>query len=258
MKQQPEKSTKVLLVENRRLFRAGLRKILDATSDIRVVGEVGSYADTLTRVGDLKPDVVVLGQLTGGPEPVAAAQRAITDGLFESTRVLVLADPQEAHMSALRDLPTHSTFVTSTGPHEFCGGIRILAAGYTFQAQRERRPNDSVATSRPERSTAETITHRESDILGLLACGHTNSEMARRLSLTESTVKSHVQSLLRKLQLPNRVSVVIYAYETGLIKVGEKSAKILHLSERTKTTSSTGQQSAASGRFHVNGTVIES
>ncbi|MGH3914855.1 MAG: response regulator transcription factor [Pseudonocardiaceae bacterium] len=235
MKKQSEKNVNVLLVDKRSLFRVGLSKILEATSDIKVVGESDSYADMLHHIYDLKPDVVVLGQLSGEHEPVVASQQAITDGLPESTRFLILVDPQEAHALSLRNLPKHSTFVTSTGPYEFCGGIRILAAGYTFHVQKEQGVKETSAMYRSRQPTIEAITHREFDILGLLACGHTNYEMAIHLSLTESTVKSHVQSLLRKLQLPNRVSVVIYAYETGLIKIGEKPAKILHISEHTKS-----------------------
>ncbi|MGM1057996.1 response regulator transcription factor [Saccharothrix sp. Mg75] len=166
--------------------------------------------DGLARHTRELPDVVVIGCLADVPRAPLAVRRFLDSR--PSANVLVVDDN-----TALPDAPRVGVLPLSSGPDEFLSAIRMLAAGYAFYAGPAPR---AAERSEPQ---VERITRRETDVLRLLVHGRTNSEMARNLSLTESTVKFHVQNLLRKLRLPNRASAVAYAYETGLINVGELS-----------------------------------
>ncbi|MBW4717084.1 response regulator transcription factor [Saccharothrix obliqua] len=182
-----------------------MRKLLDEAPWAEVTHQVDTFAG-LTRHTTRPPDVVVLGCLADVPRPPLAARRFLAGR--PSSSVLLVDDHAD-----LPDTPRVGVLPLSSGPDEFLCAIRLLAAGYAF----------SAAPTPRDRPPPERITRRETDVLRLLVCGRTNSEMARQLALTESTVKFHVQNLLRKLRLPNRASAVAYAYETGLINVGELS-----------------------------------
>lgn len=207
--------TRVLLAESRVLFRAGLRRLIDETADIGVISEVSSYADMMAQVSEHEPDVVVVGHLANdGGASAGPARRP------ETVRFLILEDSQEAEAPLSPEIFADGIFRTDTSPEDFCGAIRILTAGYTLRIGHKRQTDDVSAVSQHKQGPPAAITNRETEVLCLLACGQTNSEIAKSLSLTESTVKSHVQSLLRKLQLHNRAGAVIYAYEHGLIQAG--------------------------------------
>ncbi|MDQ2586734.1 response regulator transcription factor [Saccharothrix yanglingensis] len=204
--------TRVVLAERRTLFRIGMRKILDEAPGIVVTHQVETFDDLFRHTREL-PDVVVIGCLVDVPRAPVAARRFL-DGR-PSANVLVVDDN-----TALPDAPRVGVLPLSSGPDEFLSAIRMLAAGYAFYA------GPAPRSAERDEPPVERITRRETDVLRLLVHGRTNSEMARNLSLTESTVKFHVQNLLRKLRLPNRASAVAYAYETGLINVGELSETV--------------------------------
>ncbi|XVV06153.1 DNA-binding response regulator [Actinosynnema sp. CA-248983] len=185
-----------------------MRKILDDAAGIEVVHQVDTY-DALVRHAAEALDVVVIGALADVPRPPVAARRFLDSRPSDRIAVLVVDD-----RAVLPTAPRVGVLPPAAGPDEFLSAVRMLAAGYAFFARPQ--PADPVEARGPEH-----ITRRETDVLRLLVSGQTNSEMARKLSLTESTVKFHVQNLLRKLRLPNRASAVAYAYETGLISVGE-------------------------------------
>nr|BFE53900.1 response regulator transcription factor [Saccharothrix mutabilis subsp. capreolus] len=205
-------TTRLVIAEHRTLFRIGMRKVLDDATGIEVVHQVDTY-DALVRHAAEQPDVVVIGALADVPRPPVAARRFLDSRTSDRTGVLVVDD-----RAVLPAAPRVGVLPPAAGPDEFLSAIRMLAAGYAFFARAE--PADPVEAHGPEQ-----ITRREADVLRLLVSGQTNSEMARKLSLTESTVKFHVQNLLRKLRLPNRASAVAYAYETGLISVGESATR---------------------------------
>ncbi|WP_433271676.1 DNA-binding response regulator [Actinosynnema sp. CS-041913] len=195
-----------------------MRKIIDEAPGIEVTHQVDTF-EGLARHTEELPDVVVLGCLADVPHPPVAVRRLLDRR--PSVSVLVVDDSADAACRMLPDAPRVGVLPLSSEPDEFLSAIRMLAAGYAFFARRDHAGLPEPRAAERGRPPLERITRRETDVLRLLVCGQTNSEMARRLSLTESTVKFHVQNLLRKLRLPNRASAVAYAYETGLINVGE-------------------------------------
>ncbi|MEV0676160.1 response regulator transcription factor [Actinosynnema sp. NPDC050436] len=186
-----------------------MRKIIDEAAGFEVTHQVDTFESLARHTREL-PDVVVIGCLADVPRAPLAARRFLDSRPAAS--VLVVDDH-----AVLPDAPRVGVLPLTSGPDEFLSAIRMLAAGYAFYAGPAPRAAERGGPP------LERITRRETDVLRLLVGGRTNSEMARHLSLTESTVKFHVQNLLRKLRLPNRASAVAYAYETGLINVGELS-----------------------------------
>lgn len=211
---------RIVLAERRPLFLIGMRKVLDEASRIEVSHQVDTYEGLARHTRDL-PDVVVIGCLADVARPPVAARRFLDSS--PSASILIVDDGADAAGRVEPGAPRVGVLPLSSGPDEFLSAIRMLAAGYAFFARPDQARLPEPRSAERDRPPLERITRREADVLRLLVCGQTNSEVARRLSLTESTVKFHVQNLLRKLRLPNRASAVAYAYETGLINVGELS-----------------------------------
>lgn len=205
----------VLLAERRGLVRFGLKKIIQESSDLALLGKACDYAEAAAVIGDLKPDVTVVGQLADHLDPLGAITRI---GAARG-RLLVLSDPPGP---APRERPESvGLMLTSATPEEFRAAIRMLSAGYSF-----RGPARAEGRGGRTGAEAEKMTRRELDVMRFLARGRSNAEISKELSVSESTVKSHVQSLLSKLHLRNRVAAAIYAYETGLIRVGDDPAEL--------------------------------
>jgi DNA-binding NarL/FixJ family response regulator len=218
-------SVRVLLVDDQALLRAGFRMILQAHPGIEIVGEAADGAEAVRQTEALRPDVVLMDvrmPVMDGIEATAAIT-ARPDG----PRVLVLTtfDLDEYAFAALR--AGASGFVLKDlPPPELAAAIRAVAAGDAVVAPRITRqlldrladhlhpPRDSA---QPPPSPLGALTAREREVFAEVADGLTNAEIAGRLHLSEATVKTHITHVLAKLALRDRVQIVIYAYQNGLI-----------------------------------------
>jgi DNA-binding NarL/FixJ family response regulator len=218
-------SVRVLLVDDQALLRAGFRMILQAHAGIDVVGEAADGAEALRQTEALRPDVVLMDvrmPVMDGIEATAAIT-ARPDG----PRVLVLTtfDLDEYAFAALR--AGASGFVLKDlPPPELAAAIRAVAAGDAVVAPRiTRQLLDRLAdhlhpprgSAQPPPSPLGALTAREREVFAEVADGLTNAEIAGRLHLSEATVKTHITHVLAKLALRDRVQIVIYAYQNGLI-----------------------------------------
>ncbi|MEV8633163.1 response regulator transcription factor [Streptosporangium sp. NPDC051023] len=228
MKSAAQKKT-VLLAESRTLLRIGLREILHEAGDMAVTGETTDSADTIRSIRDLSPEVVVMGPLTDCADSVEATRKIAAELPCGPPRFLALVDAWDARVFDMTEPEVGGLLFTNASAEELRAAIRMLSAGYSFLAP-EVYQRAVRAAAGPRTPPVTDMTSRELDVLRLLARGYTNAEISRDLSLSESTVKSHVQNVLHKKHLRNRAGAVIYAYETGLMKVGEN---LPHLSRRT-------------------------
>jgi DNA-binding NarL/FixJ family response regulator len=222
-------SIRVLLVDDQALIRAGFRMILDAESDIEVVGESSNGEQAIDSVKRLKPHVVLMDIRMPELDGIEATRRilAANDERDEPVRVLMLTtfDLDEYVYDALR--AGASGFLLKDVPAEqLVDGIRLVAAGEALLAPSVTRRLISEftravpATSEPPASMDE-LTPREVEVLKLIARGLSNAEIAEELIVSSTTVKTHVARILHKLGLRDRVQAVVSAYETGLVNPGQ-------------------------------------
>jgi DNA-binding NarL/FixJ family response regulator len=214
---------RVLLVDDQPLLRKGFRLVLEAESDIEVVGEATDGAEALAAAADLEPDVVLMDIRMPNLDGVEATRR------MEGPRVLILTtfDLDEYVYEALR-AGASGFLLKDVPPEDLVAAIRVVAAGDAVVAPSiTRRLLDRFASHLPGTAAADTpagldqLTEREREVLVLMGRGLSNAEIAEALFVSETTVKTHVGRILMKLHLRDRVQAVVLAYESGLVRPGE-------------------------------------
>jgi len=220
---------RVLIVDDQPLLRAGFRMILEAEPDIEVVGEGADGRAAVDAVARLHPDVVLMDIRMPVMDGVEATRLLAGAGIERPARVLVLTtfDLDEYIVDALRH-GASGFLLKDVPPDELIAAIRIVAGGGALLAPSvTRRLLDSFAHRLPaadavaQRALAD-LTEREHEVLELMARGLSNAEIAGRLVVSETTVKTHVSRVLMKLDLRDRIQAVILAYEVGLIQPGAR------------------------------------
>lgn len=220
--------TRLVIVDDQGMVRAGFRSLLDAEPDLDVVGEAGNGEEALEVVGRLRPDVTLMDIRMPVLDGLAATREIVAAGV--PTRVLVLTTfaLDEYVFEALR--AGASGFLLKDAPaEELAAAIRVVAAGDSLLAPAvTRRVIDAFvrrgAGTRPADPALARLTPRELEVLGLLSRGLSNGDIAARLFVSEATTKSHVSNLLAKLGLRDRVQAVIFAYENHVVVPGETEA----------------------------------
>jgi DNA-binding NarL/FixJ family response regulator len=217
-------SITVLIADDQPLMRCALRMSLAAEPDIEVVGEAADGIEAIELAERLRPDVVVMDIRMPRLDGVAATRHLTAPGPGEPIKVLVITtfDLDEYVVEALRAGASGLLLKDATSA-EVVHAVRVVAAGNALLAPAvTRRLLDKYARRLPPavaRGSAvpSNITKRELAVLMLVAQGMSNLEIAQALHLAESSVKTHVGHLLAKLRLHDRVQLVIFAYETGLV-----------------------------------------
>jgi DNA-binding NarL/FixJ family response regulator len=217
-------TTRVLLVDDQPLLRTGFRMILSAESDLTVVGEASEGAAAVELARRLKPDVVLMDIRMPGMDGIQATRALAGPGVEEPIKVLILTTfgSDEYVVESLR-AGASGFLLKDAPPEDLVEAIRIVAAGDALLAPSvTRRLLDRVASRLPP-ANEDTIpalaelTDRELEVLKLVARGMSNAEIAAKLVVSETTVKTHVSRVLAKLEIRDRVQAVILAYETGLV-----------------------------------------
>ena len=220
--------TTVLLVDDQALLRVGFRLVIESEPDLRVVGEAADGAVALTQVAALRPDVVLMDVRMPGMDGIEATRRITEE--HPDARVLVLTtfDVDEYAFAALRS-GASGFLLKSARPEELVEAIRTVASGSSVVAPRVlRRMLDLFAPHLPTAAEAaapaggghprlQPLSPRELEVLLCVAEGLSNAEIAERLVLSSTTVKTHVGNVLSKLGVRDRVQAVIAAYECGLV-----------------------------------------
>ena len=209
---------RVLVVDDQELVRTGLRHILEATDDIRVVGQAADGMEALDAAERLTPDVVLMDIRMPRMDGVEATR------LMQGPRVIILTtfDHDEYVVEALR--AGASGFVVKDAPsEELLRAVRVVARGDALLSPSVTRRMLArvIAAVAPTHARqpreVDELTEREREVLVLVAQGNSNQEIADSLHVSEATVKTHVSHVLDKLGLRDRVQAVVLAYESGLV-----------------------------------------
>jgi len=231
-------SIRVLVVDDQALVRAGFRMILETQADIEVVGESADGAGAVEVAAQLAPDVILMDIRMPEMDGIAAT-RALTEGRgcgpgeeggtgTAGPRIIILTtyDLDEYVFEAL-EAGASGFLLKDVRPEDLVQGVRVVAAGDALLAPAITRRLIAEFAGRAHRlpalvhdSRLDRLTPREREILGLMAKGLSNSEIASSAFVSENTVKTHVARIFDKLGLRDRVQAVIVAYDAGLVAPG--------------------------------------
>ena len=216
----------VLIADDQALARSGFRMVLEAEDDIEVVGEAANGRQAIDGTRRLKPDVVLMDVRMPELDGIAATREIASEG-EQAPRVMILTtfDLDEYVYDALA-AGASGFLLKDAQPEELVAGIRVVASGEALLAPTvTRRLIEDFSRARPARVDSppgiDELTPREREVWGLLAQGLSNAEIAERLVLGETTVKTHVARVLMKLGLRDRVQAVVLAYESGVVTPGQ-------------------------------------
>lgn len=218
---------RVLVVDDQSLVRRGFAMVLGHEHDIEVVAEAGTGLEAVAAAREHQPDIILMDIRMPEMDGIEATARILAEG-NDRTRVIILTtfDPDEYVYKALQ--AGASGFVLKDiPPEELVAAVRTIAAGGAMLAPTITRRligrfAEQLSAENDFADRLERLTAREGEVLQALAGGMSNVEIADMLFIGPATVKSHVSSVLSKLGLRDRAQAVVFAYECGLAKVGEK------------------------------------
>jgi len=216
---------KVVLADDQVLVRAGFRALLDAQDDIDVVGEASDGEEAVRQVRRLRPDVVLMDIRMPVLDGLAATRQIASDDRLTSTRIVILTtfELDEYVFEALRG-GASGFLVKDTEPVELLRAVRAVAGGDALLSPSvTRRLIAEFATRAKEPRPAphlNSLTDREREVMALVGEGLTNDEIAARLVVSPATAKTHVSRAMVKLGARDRAQLVVFAYESGLVRPG--------------------------------------
>jgi DNA-binding NarL/FixJ family response regulator len=206
---------RVLLVDDQHLIRAGLRMLCDAEPDLEVVGEAGNGREAITLAARLTPDVVVMDLRMPGVDGITATSRILAER--PATRVVVLTTfGDDDHLYPALTAGACGFLLKDAPPTELLDGIRRAAAGDSPFSQDvlRRLVRRAVHAAGDQPRPLDGLTAREQDVLDLVAEGLSNTEIADRLHIGVTTVKTHIAALMTKTNSPNRVRLALLAHRS--------------------------------------------
>ena len=217
---------RIVLVDDQELVRTGLRALAERDGDIEVVGEASDGRSGLSRVRELRPDVVLMDLRMPQLDGIAATARITADPTLDEVRVVVLTtfDEDEDVLAAIR-AGAAGYLLKDVAPSALREAVRVVAGGdsllspavtTTVLAQLGER-----LASRVSPGLLDGLTPREREVLALVGRGMSNDEIGQALFLSPATARTYVSRLLAKLRARDRSRLVVLAYESGLVRPGE-------------------------------------
>jgi two-component system, NarL family, response regulator LiaR len=208
----------ILIVDDHEVVRQGLRAYLDAQPDFKVVGEASSGEDAVRLASECLPDVVLMDLLMSGMGGIQATRRV--KDVTPRTKIVVLTSyHQDEFIFPALQAGAISYVLKDIGMDDLVDAIRKAANGEAVLHPRvaERVIHEINGAKRAVYNPFTELTNREMEILRLIARGHSNSEIADDLVISENTVKGHVSNILSKLHLADRTQAAVFAWEQGLV-----------------------------------------
>jgi DNA-binding NarL/FixJ family response regulator len=217
--------TRILLVDDQVLVRAGLRALLDSEEGFAVVGEAGDGGEAVRLATELKPDVVLMDIRMPGMDGLAATRSIDGTPELAGVRIILLTtfDLDEYVFEGLRS-GASGFLVKDTEPAELLRAVRTVAAGDALLSPRATRRLVEEFASRPAPAepspSLDVLTEREREVMAQVAAGLSNEEIARKLFISPATARTHVSRTMIKLHARDRAQLVVHAYESGLVRPG--------------------------------------
>jgi DNA-binding NarL/FixJ family response regulator len=220
---------RVLLADDQALIRAGFRMLIDAASDLEVVGEATDGAQAVELARTRRADVVLMDIRMPGVDGLEATRRIAADDDLAGVRVVILTtfESDDYVYQALR-AGASGFLLKDTEPADLLQAVRVVARGDALLSPSVTRRLITDIVSRPERPPVSgeilaRLTEREREVMTLVAAGLSNDEIAAQLFLSPLTSKTHVSRILTKLNARDRAQLVVMAYESGLVTPGERT-----------------------------------
>ncbi|TQL52636.1 response regulator [Subtercola boreus] len=223
----PTAPIRVLLVDDQHLVRVGLRMILETEEGIDVVGEASDGASAVALAAELSPQVICMDVQMPGMDGLEATRRIVASGSSAGILVLTTFNRDDYLFDALKAGASGFVLKNAT-PESIVEAVQVIARGEALLSPDVTRTVIEHLVSGTERPVGRPapvpeltdLTDREREVLGLLAAGRSNAEIARELYLGEATVKTHVSKILAKLGLRDRIQAVVFGYENGIVVPG--------------------------------------
>ncbi|KAA0110392.1 response regulator transcription factor [Mycolicibacterium sp. P9-22] len=207
-------ATRVLIADDQRLVRAGLRMLCESTPGVEVIGEAADGAQAVRLAAELSPDVILMDLRMPGVDGITAIGQVLSTRAEAKILVLTTFDDDD-HLYPALAAGAAGFLVKDTDPAELIGAVHRVAAGDFVLSPHllQRLVSRAVDAGVPDGPEAVPLTAREEDVLPLIVDGLSNQEIADRLHLGVTTVKTHVANLMDKLGAQNRVQLAVYGYQ---------------------------------------------
>jgi DNA-binding NarL/FixJ family response regulator len=221
---------RVALVDDQALLRAGLRALLDAEDDLKVVGEAADGDDAVELVRAERPDVVLMDIRMPRIDGIEATRRIAADPQLGGVKVIVLTtfEVDEYVFDSLR-AGAAGFLLKDAEPAEIVRAVRVVADGESLLSPSVTRRvvetfGGAPGPTGPRASRLDELTEREAEIVALVGTGLSNGEIAERLVISPATARTHVSRAMLKLGARDRAQLVVFAYEAGLVAPGRGAA----------------------------------
>ena len=215
---------RVLLADDQQLVRSGFRLILSMEDDISVVGEASDGAEAIAKARELRPDVILMDVQMPGTDGIEATRTVVAEG---HAKVIILTTfDRDDYLVDAPAAGASGFLLKNADPDSLAEAVRAAADGHALLAPEVtmrvigRVTSHNAPTAPRPPKELDLLTAREREVLLLIGEGLSNNEIARRLFLTEATVKTHVSACLAKLQLRDRVQTVVFIHRHGLLPAG--------------------------------------
>lgn len=217
--------TRVLLVDDQELMRAGIRIILASEPGIEVIGEAADGAAAISLARQLKPDVICMDVQMPGMDGLEATRMLVAEGEVASRILMLTTFDSDDYLFEALDAGASGFLLKTASPENLVEAVQVVAAGDALLSPAvTRRVIERFGSVTPMPGSAVDVpelTEREVEVLALLARGDSNAEIAAGLFVGEATVKTHVSNVLAKLGVRDRIRAVVWAYEHGFAVPGQ-------------------------------------